>query len=152
MCLANLGMLGPKARPQTGERGLELGQRPVRLPQPVQRHSNVAVDERNLKMCIPVRGFGDRQRLSMLAQGALVVRELIQGQADVGANADWRECTANENTCKSRENVNASRIDGILANLEALQIIRKVHVEKDTNIPTHSAVGLVVSRNAIERE
>ena len=31
-------------------------------------------------------------------------------------------------------------------------MIHKVYVKKDINIPTHSAVGIVVSRNAIQRE
>ena len=31
-------------------------------------------------------------------------------------------------------------------------MIHKVYVKKDISIPTHSAVGIVVSRNAIERE
>ena len=46
----------------------------------------------------------------------------------------------------------ASRIDGILSNLEALPMIHTVYVDNDINIPTHSAVAIVVARNAIERE
>ena len=57
---------------------------------------------------------------------------------------------ADEATCKSREHAEASRIDGILANIDEVSLIHKVYVIQDCNTPTHSAVGVVISRNAMK--
>ena len=66
---------------------------------------------------------------------------------EIGSNAHWWGRPKKEMTCKSRENARQSRIDGFLLNKEALPLVHDFYVEKDEMIPTHSCVGIMLSRN-----
>ena len=65
--------------------------------------------------------------------GLEVVQDMIEQDhwTDVGVRAHYWGGQPNETTCKSRGDASPSRIDGILANIEALTMIRKVYVIKD---------------------
>ena len=72
-----------------------------------------------------------------------VVKDMIEQDrwTDVGGKAHWWGGKPNETTCQSREDASPSRIDGILATIEAVTMAPKVYVRKDDNIPTRAAVG-----------
>ena len=55
-------------------------------------------------------------------------------------------------TCEARPGVKASRIDGVIANPQAVLFIQEVWVRKNPFIPTHAAVGVRISRNAMQKE
>ena len=55
-------------------------------------------------------------------------------------------------TCEARAGVKASRIDGAIANPEAAVFIQEVWIRKKTIIPTHAAMGVRISRNAMQKE
>ena len=70
---------------------------------------------------------------------------------DVGAKASWWGGTENETTCQTRPQAKPSRIDGVLANSEAVPLIKSYEVIKDEMISTHSVVRLKLHR-AEEKE
>ena len=78
------------------------------------------------------------------------VQEMIDEEAwtEIGSNAEWWGRPRKEMTCRSRANAKGSRIDGFLVNKEAFPLVNDFYVEQDENIPTHSCVGIVLSRNA----
>ena len=75
-----------------------------------------------------------------------------EGWIDVGLHADWWGGTPAATTCEARPGVKPSRIDCVLANPEAVLFIQEVWVRKNPFIPTHSAVGVRISRNAMQKE
>ena len=82
------------------------------------------------------------------------LRDLVdkEGWIDIGLNADWWGSTPAEDTCESKAGARTSRIDVIFASPEAVLYIQRVWVKKNMAIPTHAAVGVEISRNAMRRE
>ena len=80
--------------------------------------------------------------------------ELVEDEAwiDVGLHADWWGGIPAENTCGRRPGAKPSRIDIVVASLEAASYITDVWVRKDPATPTHVAVGVALTRNAMQRE
>ena len=78
------------------------------------------------------------------------VQEMIDEEAwtEIGSNAHWWGRPRKQMTCRARANARESRIDGFLVNKEAFPLIQDFRVEKDEMIPTHSCVGIVLSRSA----
>ena len=84
-------------------------------------------------------------------QGIMTLVE-EEGWIDVGLHADWWGGPPATTTCEARPGVKASGIDGAIANPEAAVFIQEVWVRKNPFIPTHAAVGVRISRNAMQKE
>lgn len=64
--------------------------------------------------------------------------------------ASWWGEEDDRPTCHARAQAKPSRIDGVLANMYVVHLIKKIAVENDTNIPTHSVVKVHISRRAAQ--
>ena len=108
-------------------------------------------EQERSKQCIPTIICGDFNADKLKLQGITKLNE-EEGWIDVGLHADWWGGTPGVPTCEARPGLQETRIDGILANPQAASLIQKAWVEKNPFIPTHAAVSIVVSRNAIEKK
>ena len=70
------------------------------------------------------------------------VRDLVEDELweDLGSVADRWGSEPNQPTCKTRAAANATRIDGMLANMWALPYVKCFRVYKDEMITTRSVV------------
>ena len=75
-----------------------------------------------------------------------------EGWTDLGARAQWWGRKSRQPTCWSREGAKPSRIDGIIASLNAIGLISDFEVTKNANVPTHAFVKITISRNPMQEE
>ena len=68
--------------------------------------------------------------------------------ADLGHRADWWSGTLDRWTCHAKAEAKRSRIDGIVADSEALASVQSFSVEKREHIPTHCVLKLQLTRSA----
>ena len=65
-----------------------------------------------------------------------------QSWCDIGAVADWWNGIKNQTACHSRADAKQTRIDGIIANCEAMTLIHSFKVVKHEMIPTHAILEI----------
>ena len=63
---------------------------------------------------------------------------------DAGHCADWWGGVKDAPTCHQRAVAKETRIDGILANMWALPMIRDFKVTKNEDVPTHAVIELTL--------
>ena len=104
-----------------------------------------------MKQTLPTIIFGDFNENPEKLRGIMKLVE-EEGWVDIGLHADWWGGPPAANTCEARKGVKASRIDGAIANPEAAVFIQEVWVKKNPFIPTHAAIGIRITRNAMKKE
>merc|ERR1712015_387811 len=72
--------------------------------------------------------------------------------ADLGHRANWWGGTPDRWTCHAKAEAKRSRIDGIVAESEALVSVASFNVEKREHIPTHCVLKLQLTRNAVKEK
>ena len=81
-------------------------------------------------------------------------RRLIEDKAwqDLGTIASWWGGVDNENTCQTRPEAKATRIDAILVNSVAIPMVKSFSVIKDDMIPTHRVLRTTLVRKTLQEE